>query len=106
MQVVVSSKTLPNAAVITAAIDDNPGKKITGPTWAKTAQFDDLPWIGNRKLGDVPDEELRPVLHRLGIEGAHRDGRTVLAARYGALLGKIHDDAGRAAVDTFLSHRS
>jgi hypothetical protein len=82
----------------------NPGKHINGPTWAKT-MHDDLPWIGGRKLGGVPDEELRPVMHRLGIEGAHRDGRGVLAARYGAMLGKIHDDAGRAAVDTFLSNQ-
>jgi hypothetical protein len=87
------------------ASDDNPGKKITGPTWAKT-MHDDLPFVGGRKLGDVSDEELRPALARLGIEGAHVHGRQILAARYGKLLGKIHDDAGRAAVDTFLSHRS
>jgi hypothetical protein len=79
----------------------NPGKKISGPTWAKTMQ-DNLPWIDGRKLGDVPDEELRPVMHRLGIEGAHRDGRSVLAARYGELIGRIHREAGDRAVLIYL----
>jgi hypothetical protein len=51
------------------------------------------------------DEDLRRQFGKLGIEGAHTKPRNQLVEAYAAMLKRIHDDAGRAAVDAFLQSK-
>jgi hypothetical protein len=51
------------------------------------------------------DESLRSQFDKLGIAGAHTKPRNQLVEAYAAMLKRIHDDAGRAAVDAFLQSK-
>jgi hypothetical protein len=77
-----------------------------GPTWSSNSRFDDLILPSGKSCGASSNEELRAQLAKLGVEGAHTAGRDVLLLRYSALLGKVKEDAGHAAVDSFLKNWS
>jgi hypothetical protein len=81
---------------------ENPGKHISGPTWAPTYLYDHLLLPDGRKLGDTPTEQLRPILSKLGIRDSHTRPRPEVAHDYAVLLEKIHNEAGDRAVATFL----
>ena len=71
-------------------------------TFLPGAYFDSLKLPSGKKIGDTPDHELRTELHRLGVTGAHSDGKNVICALYHQMLERVWDDAGRAAVDAWL----
>jgi hypothetical protein len=56
-------------------------------------------------IGQTNNEALRSELIRLGVEGAATAGRNVLAERYAAMVKKIHDTAGDAAVSKWFEER-
>src|SRR6516162_4172665 len=92
---------MPNivSAATLAANHDNPGAPSNnrGPTWAR-GQHDDLQTIAGSTIGLTSNEDLRRQFARLGIPGAHTDGRNVLVERYVGLLKKVHDGAGQKAL--------
>jgi hypothetical protein len=102
----VTTKTFAPSASLSAA-HDNPGKPGSnkGPHHSSTA-FDHLPLPPDgRLLGDEPNESLRSVLARLGVERAHFDGRPVIAERYSKLLSEVRRVGGDRAVSDFLQSR-
>lgn len=86
--------------------DTNPGApgKFSGPRWASTV-FDLLLLPNGRKIGDVPNEDLRHEFARLGIEDAHTLGREALCQRYSDTLRKIGDAAASKAIAEFLQSK-
>jgi hypothetical protein len=62
----------------------------------------DLKLSNGSTVGLTDTETLRTLLGRLGIEGAHTKPRVEIINAYAAKLKQIHDDAGSAAVDTWL----
>ena len=90
-------------------LDTNPAAphRMAGPKHSVRPGDDLLPLPSGKSVAASSNEELRPQLARLGVPGAHTDGRDVIVERYAALLKTIHDDAGKAAVADFLAkHRS
>ena len=83
--------------------DSNPGRAsaIKGPRWPSTPQ-DYLKLPNGATIGQTDNDALRREFIRLGVADAATDGRHILCARYSAMLGKIHDDAGQAAVAAWL----
>jgi hypothetical protein len=66
-------------------------------------QFDHLPLPGGGTIGSTPDTQvLRRVFARIGIEGAHRDGRETICGRYSRLLHEIGNEAKNRAVEAWL----
>jgi hypothetical protein len=66
-------------------------------------QWDHLPLPNGGTIGTTPDTQvLRRIFHKMGIEGAHRDGREILCARYAALLREIGGQASDKAIYEFL----
>jgi hypothetical protein len=96
----VSTKTFyPGAKLSTS--HENPGKRISGPTWSPTL-YDHLLLPDGRKLGDTPTEELRPILSRMGVRDAHTRPRPEVAADFNVILDRVRVEAGDRAVATFL----
>jgi hypothetical protein len=91
----------------TPHFDTNPARQGTGkgPTWA-AGLHDDLKLPSGRLVGQVNNEELRAELARVGIEGAHSDGRNIIVARYAAILQNVFNLAGNAAVAAFLQSKA
>jgi hypothetical protein len=87
--------------------DNNPGRAEMGKgnPWPK-GMHDDLRLPNNATVGETPTEQLRTILHGLGIEGAHRDGRDIICARYFALIKNFHDRAGNDAITAFLQAKA
>jgi hypothetical protein len=81
---------------------DNPGKHISGPTWAPTYLYYHLLLPDGRKLGETDTDQLRPILSKLGIKNAHTRPRTEIAHDYAVLLERIHNEAGDRSVAAFL----
>jgi len=73
----------------------------SGPTWAKTL-YDHLRLPSGKTIGETSNEELRTLLGRLNIEGAHRDGRMVIAERFAAVCTEVFNRAGHAALAAWL----
>jgi hypothetical protein len=67
--------------------------------------YSDAPLPGGRKAGDVGTDELRQILSRLGVEGAHSLGRNVLLEKYRAMLAKIGNAASNKAIADFLGEQ-
>ena len=84
--------------------DSNPGKAANsrGNPWPKTLD-DDLKLPNGKTVGETPDAELRTALHALGVEGAHRDGRNLIVARFSALIANFKEKAGNEAVAAYLA---
>ncbi len=91
---ITSTSTLPPGAP----------SKNHGPTWAP-GMFDTLMLPNGSVVGQVDDPTLRNQLARVGIAGAHTDGRAVIVERYAATLKAVHDDAGSRAVTEWLAQR-
>jgi hypothetical protein len=85
--------------------DTNPAApwRLTGASSTRTL-YDHLPLGGGKSIGQVANEQLRPILARFGVEGAHTEGRNIICARYAVMLQKVHDDAGNAAVRAWLEN--
>ena len=83
--------------------DTNPGRAsaIKGPRWPATIH-DGLSLPTGETIGQTDNDALRHELVRLGVAGAATKGRNVLCERYAAMLAKIHDEAGAAAVAAWL----
>ena len=64
-----------------------------------------LPLPNGKTVAETSNEELRSILDKLGLEGSHTKPRNQLVEAYAAMLKRIHDDAGRAAVDAFLQSK-
>ena len=73
----------------------------SGPKWA-SGLYDGLKLPSGKTIVETNNEELRSQFAKIGLLGAHSDGREVLCQRYATLLSQIHDDAGKAAVDKWL----
>jgi hypothetical protein len=97
MPEIVSTKLFDHA-------DTNPGssKKGSGPTWAR-GQHDDLSLPNGSVIGQTDNETLRQIFAGLGIPAAHTLGRDRLVECYVAMLKKVHNDAGNAAVTAWLN---
>jgi hypothetical protein len=62
-----------------------------------------LPVPGGGTIGKTADTQiLRQIFHKMGIEGAHRDGRETICGRYAALLKQIGGEASDKAIYEFL----
>jgi hypothetical protein len=76
------------------------------PATVYGGQWDHLPLppgVGGGTIGKTADTQvLRQLYHKMGIEGAHRDGRETLNARYAALLRKVGAEASDKAVLEYL----
>jgi len=69
------------------------------PSTVYGGQWDHLPIPGGSTIGKTADTQvLRVMFHKMGIEGAHRDGREILCNRYAALLRKIGGEASDKAI--------
>ena len=86
--------------------DANPGApgNGSGPRWA-TGFHDHLKLPSGATIGQTDNEKLRSQLARLGIEGANTEGRNIICARYAAVLQRVFDEAGNAAVTAFLESK-
>jgi hypothetical protein len=80
----------------------NPVSPAPNITWALDPQWGHLPIPGNSTVNKTSNEVLRNLFSRMGIEGAHTEGRHQLLVKYAALLGRIHDAAGERAVNEYL----
>jgi hypothetical protein len=65
-------------------------------------QFDGLPLPDGSTIGKTNTDTLRRIFHRMGIEGAHRDGRDTICGRYSALLHQVGNEAKNRAVELWL----
>jgi hypothetical protein len=83
--------------------DSNPGRAsaMSGPRWAPTIH-DGLKLPSGATIGQTDNDALRREFVRLDVAGAATDGRNTICGRYAAMLEKIHDDAGAAAVAVWL----
>lgn len=100
--VFTSTATLPPAS----HVDTNPGASSRGAGISSTPTFfDHLKLPSGATIGGSSNEHVRAELTRLGIEGAQSDGCNIICARYAAMIQKIHDDAGNAAVAAFLQSK-
>jgi hypothetical protein len=59
----------------------------------------DLGLPGGGVIGQTPTEELRRILGRLGIEGAHSENRYALVDRYAAMVKQKLSEGGPVAVE-------
>jgi hypothetical protein len=102
---VVNSSLMPDAQGTTTTSKLTPGAAAPnkGQSWPP-GQHDSLKLPDGKLIGQTDTDTLRRQLAKIGVEGAHSDGRHIIAARYAALLQKLRDDAGNAAVDTFLAN--
>jgi hypothetical protein len=67
--------------------------------------WDHLPLPDGNTIGKTADTQvLRRVFHRMGIEGAHRDGRETLCGRYAAILREIGGQASDKAILEYLEN--
>jgi hypothetical protein len=75
-----------------------------GPTWP-TSEHDHLEVTASgRKIGETSTPELTAIFERLDIAGfAHTQGRAGNIAAFAFARAKIHDDAGRKAVQAWLA---
>jgi hypothetical protein len=102
----VSTKTFSPSASLGAS-HANPGGPGSnkGPHHSPTP-YDHLPLPPDgRLLGNESNESLRSVLARLGVEGAHTDGRPVIAERYAKLVSEVRRAGGDKAVIDFLQSK-
>src|SRR5215467_11915058 len=79
-------------------IDSNPGAKTSGPSHAPS-HWDHLPVPGGGTIGTTDTQVLRRMFHKMGIEGAHRDGRDPRKIDYRM---KIDEHLGPGAVWNFV----
>jgi hypothetical protein len=75
--------------------------KIAVQTFGNAGQFDRLPLPGGGTVGGTDNDTLRHIITRL-IPDAATVGRDLLCQKYAALLKKVHDDAGDAAISAWL----
>jgi hypothetical protein len=96
---------MPNIVSTATLVADhiNPGasSKNSGPTWSR-GLHDDLSLPNGSVIGQTDNETLRQIFAGLGIPDAHTLGRDRLVERYVAMLKKVHNDAGNAAVTAWL----
>jgi hypothetical protein len=77
-----STKTLPFGTVLSPVNHANPGAPSMGTGRSSSREpYDDLALPSGSTVGMTSNEELRNQLAKLGIEGAHTDGRNVIGAR-------------------------